>query len=132
MLNWQDRRILLDVAHNPAGAAYLADWLLQHQMSPVRTVFSALADKDYGAAMSCLKPHTLQWYLAPLPVARGESLQNLLQAAAGMQVPLRGFDTIAAALRGAVEDSRPGDVILVCGSFYSVAEAMGCLSSGGS
>lgn len=123
-LDWQGRKIILDVAHNPAGAEYLANWLRQHQQQDLCVIFSALSDKDYVATMAHIKPLAHSWYLAALPVDRAATLENLGQSAASMGAPWRGFDTIAAALEGALQESRQGDTLLVFGSFYTVAEAI--------
>jgi len=122
-MDWQGRKVILDVAHNPAGAEYLAHWLQQHQQQNLRVVFSALSDKDYASTMVPVKPLADCWYLAALPVARAATLENLGQSATSMGARWRGFDTIAAALEGALRESRQGDTLLVFGSFYTVAEA---------
>lgn len=132
-LEWQGRKIILDVAHNPAGAEYLAHWLRQHEQQNVRVIFSALSDKDYTSTMLPIKSLAHGWYLAPLPVLRAATLEMLGQSAVSLGIPWRGFDTIAAALEGALRESRQGDTLLVFGSFYTVAEAtrtMACGESG--
>lgn len=137
-LDWRGRRVVVDVAHNPAGAEYLAQWLRQQhsqqqsQQQDLHVVFSALADKDYSAAMEFIRPLSRCWYLAPLPVPRAATLENLGQSASRLGVPWRGFDTIAAALEGALVESRQGDILLVFGSFYTVAEAIRHMASGDS
>jgi len=132
-LVWKERHIILDVAHNPAGARYLARWMatwLAKVGQQLTVVFSALGDKDYAGSMAELAPLVHSWYLAPLPVSRAASLEKLLESAAGIRGKAQGFDTIGAALHAALADSRQGDTILVCGSFYTVAEALKTIQSG--
>lgn len=130
-LQWQGRHVILDVAHNPAGATYLATWMQQwhDQHRPgirpaVALVFSALADKNHAAVMAELQPLAQDWYLAALPHARAATLENLLESAAKVGGNARGFDTIGAAMQAALAGTQQGDVILVCGSFYTVSEAL--------
>jgi dihydrofolate synthase/folylpolyglutamate synthase len=123
-LDWRGRRVILDVAHNPAGAEYLAGWLREHQQQDLYVVFSALSDKDYAATIASIKSLAKCWYLAPLSVTRAATLENLGQCAETMGLPWCGFGTIASALEGVLQDSRPGDTLLVFGSFYTVADAI--------
>jgi len=129
-LDWQGRKVILDVAHNPAGAEYLAYWLRQHQQRDLRVIFSALSDKDYASTMLPVKPLAHCWYLASLPIARAATLEKLGQSASSMGARWRGFDTIAAALDGALRESQQGETLLVFGSFYTVAEAIQTMACG--
>jgi len=128
-IEWQGRKIILDVAHNPAGAQYLASWLQQNIKEQVSVVFSALADKDHAGLMSALAPLASDWYLAPLPVPRAAKLENLLESAASIRARAQQFDTIGAALEQAVAESGAGATVLIYGSFYTVAEALKFLQS---
>jgi len=128
-IEWQGRKIILDVAHNPAGAQYLASWLQQNIKEQVSVVFSALADKDHAGLMSALAPLASDWYLAPLPVPRAAKLENLLESAVSIRARAQQFDTIGAALGQAIAESPTGATVLVCGSFYTVAEALKFLQS---
>jgi len=131
-LEWQGRHIILDVAHNPAGAHYLSEWLARWlaarppgvARSNIAVVFSALADKDHAAAMAELAALADNWYLAALPVARAATLEKLLESAVKVGGSARGFDTIGAAVQAALAEAQQGDLVLVCGSFYTVSEAL--------
>jgi dihydrofolate synthase / folylpolyglutamate synthase len=49
------RELLLDAAHNPAGAAALASYL-RERSAPLPLVFAAMRDKDIAGMMSILAP----------------------------------------------------------------------------
>lgn len=51
-----DAEILLDAAHNPAGAAALRDYLLEIGWTRNVLVFGAMRDKDVGAMLAALAP----------------------------------------------------------------------------
>jgi dihydrofolate synthase/folylpolyglutamate synthase len=122
------RELLLDVAHNPAGAAYLAQRIQQIWGKNVRLpiVFSALADKDHAGLVSALAAIASAWYVAPLTVPRATPAATLSTAIKRMAPAqaIQQFDTLGAALDTALAESTDGLPVLVCGSFYTVAEAL--------
>ncbi|CAN4280129.1 bifunctional tetrahydrofolate synthase/dihydrofolate synthase [Pseudoxanthomonas sp. LjRoot125] len=125
--------VVLDVGHNPQAARELAAWLQTHPI-PGRThaVFAALADKDVASVVASFAGLPLQWYLAGLDAGpRAQSADQLATrlvetAAAEANRHPRVVDALQAASAAA----RPGDRVLVFGSFHTVAEAMQALHSG--
>ncbi len=115
--------IVLDVAHNPHGAAFF-----MQQLPPaagrVRAVFAMLADKDAGATLDACLGRVDVWYPAALPVARGQSGDALLPLLMARGMCVEGvFPHVGGALASALSASHPGDRILVFGSFYTVSAA---------
>ncbi|MFZ5956200.1 bifunctional tetrahydrofolate synthase/dihydrofolate synthase [Pseudomonas knackmussii] len=128
--NWkgEQRHLLLDVGHNPHAAEYLARRLATRPLSGRRlAVFGLLADKDLGGVLEPLLGLVQDWAVAPLPTPRSrpaEELQSALSAR-GAQVSVHA--DIAAALEAQCAKATADDEILVFGSFYSVADALGWL-----
>lgn len=128
--NWkgEPRHLLLDVGHNPHAAEYLARRLATRPLSGRRlAVFGLLADKDLGGVLEPLLGLVQDWAVAPLPTPRSrpaEELQSALSAR-GAQVSVHA--DIAAALEAQCAKATADDEILVFGSFYSVADALGWL-----
>jgi dihydrofolate synthase/folylpolyglutamate synthase len=123
------RSVLLDVAHNPAGATYLAQRIQRVWGNGVRLpiVFSALADKDHAGLVSALAAIASAWYVAPLKVPRATpaaTLSHAIKQVTPATQVLQQFDTLGAALDQALAESTAGLPVLVCGSFYTVAEAL--------
>jgi dihydrofolate synthase/folylpolyglutamate synthase len=118
---------LLDVAHNPHGAAALARYLAA---TPARgrthLVLGLLADKDAAAVARALDGAVDCWYTATLGGPRGRDGAQLAAVLrqSGVRRTLTGFADVAAACRAAAGAARRGDRIVVCGSFYTVAEAL--------
>ncbi|MFC6645997.1 bifunctional folylpolyglutamate synthase/dihydrofolate synthase [Granulicella cerasi] len=126
--------MLLDVAHNPAGAWTLRDALSHLPESMPRTLlFSALHDKPIADLARVLFPlfdssssdperkgdHVV---LAPIQNVRAATVDELLAAAHELDVPAHGAPHVPAALKQA-EDVTPRDgVIVVTGSIFLVAE----------
>lgn len=132
----EGRRVVLDVAHNPQAAALLAA-RLRDGRSPeaaVHAVVGVLADKDIAGILAPLVPEIDHWYCSALPgVGRGASascLVGLLYNAAadqGQSSVCSSHPNPAAAFATALAASRPGDLVLVFGSFHTVAPVLAVL-----
>jgi dihydrofolate synthase/folylpolyglutamate synthase len=116
---------ILDVAHNPQAAQALADTLRARPCAG-RTfaVFSMLRDKDLEGVVRAMSGAVDAWYLAPLLAARAAPTERLAAAVARAAVPFRVFESVLDAHGGALADARPGDRVVVFGSFYVVAEVL--------
>ena len=53
---WRGAEVLLDAAHNPAGARALADWLRESGWAGVTLVFGAMHDKDVAGMLAPVLP----------------------------------------------------------------------------
>lgn len=122
-----DPTTILDVAHNPHAAAYLADRLRQF---PIKGrylfVIGMLINKDIKGTVGHLKTLSDQWYCCgvqagPRSTKPEDVAQYLPQA--------QKFPDILAGWQAAKRDARQDDVIVVCGSFFSVAPVLNALQS---
>ncbi len=122
------REMVLDVAHNPAGA-----WALRSALSenfPDREltfVFAAMRDKPLQEIAEILFPLAEQVVVTQVANPRSATTSELLQAASRTGVALFAADTVAAALVRAQELSKADGVIVVTGSIFLVGEAMSLL-----
>lgn len=124
--------IVVDVGHNPQAARELAAWL---RSAPVtgrtHAIYAALGDKDVVGVVSALAPAIDAWHLAGLAEAgpRGTDVDGfaarLSDTAAATATR---HATVADALRELRRDARPGDRILVFGSFHTAAAALRMLA----
>ena len=119
------REMVLDVAHNPAGA-----WALRSALSetfPGREltfVFAAMRDKPLQEIAEILFPLAEQVVVTHVANPRAATTEELLQAASRTGVPVYAEETVAAAVKRARELSKPEGVIVVTGSIFLVGEAM--------
>src|ERR1700733_1377703 len=123
--------LLLDVAHNPAGAWTLRAAVAQLPDSQPRTLlFSCLRDKDLREISQILFPlfdatgdrprdHIL---FAPIDNPRAASLDSLVAAALALDVPALTATDLAAALAMARAITPPDGLIVATGSVYLVGE----------
>jgi dihydrofolate synthase / folylpolyglutamate synthase len=135
----RDRRsaktVIFDVAHNQAAAALLAENLaLYRQQNPaivqLAVVIAVLADKDIEAMVTALESCTDIWYIAQVDEARGMAVEEVAQRIKNSNNGLRlqQFGTVGEAYRAACEQTAGNDLIVVTGSFFTVA-AVRALSS---
>lgn len=115
---------VLDVAHNPQGGRALANALATRPITGhTHLVLAMLEDKDVAAFAAPLLSQVDHWYLAGLEVPRGlgaDALQARLEAQ--IQPMQRELATgVEEAYRRAMARARPGDRVVVCGSFHTVA-----------
>ena len=118
---------IFDVGHNPHAAAALARTLAQHT-SPGRTlaVVGMLADKDHDGVFAPLCRYMDAWYAADLNVprgARGRQLSRVIGKTCEDST-VHCFNGVTAAYQRAMYDARPGDRVVVFGSFFTVAEVL--------
>ncbi|WP_434662219.1 bifunctional tetrahydrofolate synthase/dihydrofolate synthase [Klebsiella sp. MISC125] len=120
-------RVILDVAHNPHAAAYLAGRLKTlPKTGRVLAVIGMLHDKDIAGTLENLKAEVDDWYCAPLEGPRGATAEQLLEHLRAGKV----YTSVAQAWYAATADARPQDTVLVCGSFHTVAHVMEEIDAG--
>jgi len=114
-------RVILDVAHNPHAAGYLASRLATlPKRGKVHAVVGMLHDKDIAGTLAALAPMVDAWYCAPLDGPRGASAEQLLDVLPQGEA----FNSVELAWQQARERAAPQDTVLVCGSFHTVAQVM--------
>ena len=123
----QSPRLILDVAHNPHAAAYLAERLkMQPATGRTLAVMGMLHDKDIAGTLACLSEVVDSWYCAPLEGPRGAAAEQLVEHLREGAV----YATVAQAWHAAMADAHPEDTVLVCGSFHTVAHVMEEMDAG--
>ncbi len=115
---------VLDVAHNEASARVLAHTLDARPVAG-RTllVTSILGDKDVQAIAGVLAPVVDQWVLCGIDAPRGLPAPALARRSAHFASARLARD-IPAGMRLARSLARPGDRVVVCGSFLAVTPAL--------
>jgi dihydrofolate synthase/folylpolyglutamate synthase len=118
-------QMVLDVAHNPAGA-----WALRSALSEtfadrdLTLVFAAMRDKAIQEIADVLFPIAERVVLTQVSNPRAATTAELVQAGSRTGATLYTEDTVAAALAKAHELSKADGVIVVTGSIFLVGAAM--------
>lgn len=119
-LSYQGRRMVLDVAHNPAAAAFLAREMAQRNWQPSLIVCGMLQDKDHAGVFAAIGAQTdAPWLLLSTNGERGMSASELhAQLPPASHTKPIQWDNLMTELSTATQS---GDVILAFGSFDLVA-----------
>jgi len=124
--------IILDVAHNPAGA-----WALRSALSeyagerPLVLVFGVMRDKAVGEIAEILFPLAEHVIATRADNPRSASPEEIREAAARTGAEITIEPTVAAALARASELVERDGVVVVTGSIYVVGEALVAIGSSG-
>ena len=116
---------ILDIAHNEPAAAIFAGHVRERPAAGrTYAVAGILGDKDAGAIARLVGPVVDHWILCAIPGPRGTSAEDLAKR---MSLP-DSRTTLAASVEAGCEVARatakPGDRVLVFGSFHTVGPAL--------
>lgn len=125
-----ERNIVLDVAHNVEAARVLAENLAGLRAPGCRAVVGMLSDKPVEGFLEVLATVAGSFYLCGLPPPRGLSGQALAARAGGQARQAQVSATVVEAFKQAQADCREGELIVVCGSFLTVAAVAAVLADG--
>jgi dihydrofolate synthase/folylpolyglutamate synthase len=117
--------LLLDGAHNPAGARALAAEL--HGQGPFVLLFGAMADKDLESMTGTLFPLADGLVLTAPRMDRAASPAEVAASAGGHAREARLEPKVAKALRAARRMAGPSGLVVVAGSLYLVGEVKALL-----
>lgn len=123
-IDYQGRRFILDIAHNPDGAQFLASRLRQLELAPKLLIMGNLVGKDSHGIAAAFVQRVPAWIAVSTDGPRGQdagATAAAIRAAGGARIDLAG--SVEAAIQEAVNRVPPDGVILVFGSFAVVAAA---------
>jgi dihydrofolate synthase/folylpolyglutamate synthase len=122
------RQVLLDAAHNPAGARVLADYLEETHPQRVPIVFGAMRDKDAAAMVAILAPRACRFVFTepPNPRAASPSVLAHLAESAARAVPVDVAPDPGEALTRAFQS---GPFVVAAGSIFLVGDLLSRLPS---
>ncbi|MXP67297.1 bifunctional tetrahydrofolate synthase/dihydrofolate synthase [Pantoea sp. Aalb] len=113
--------IILDVMHNPHAACYVASRLKEiKKTSKLHVVIGMLNDKNIKNTLAALLPQVNYWYCVSLNGPRGVPAKKLMSYLNSGE----SFDNVADAWKAVFSRVSSKDIILVCGSFHTVALVM--------
>jgi dihydrofolate synthase/folylpolyglutamate synthase len=119
--------LILDGAHNPAGAEALAEALrLSFRWQELHLVLAISANKDVAGICAALAPLADHVYVARNASVRSADPEVVAAAVGDAAVT---FGSVAEALDAARSRADAADVIVVTGSWFTVADAKRALAS---
>jgi dihydrofolate synthase/folylpolyglutamate synthase len=124
--------VLLDGAHNPAGARALAAALLEDFVVDRRTVVVAcLADKDVRGILEGLAPATGRLVVTTNRSPRAAPAERLRKEAEVLGLHAEVAPDVASAVSQAIASAADTEAVVVTGSLYTVGEARDLLMGTG-
>ena len=145
-----NRHWLFDVAHNEQGVEFLLAQLLplwqQHLVkqnsseqvtskpASIKMLFSMLGDKDIDKVVQRLTEAGLpisDWYIAEIDYPRAASTEHLKSILSSYvdSAQIHEFERLSEATDAVINASQPEDLIVVCGSFHTIGEALAALDT---
>ena len=120
--------ILLDGAHNPAAVKVLARSIKAcFSYERMILVIGIMADKDIFGLLRAIVPMSDRVLYTRPVYSRAADPHVLMEKALPLDTPGEVIPTLAEALKRAREIASPRDLIVVCGSLFTVGEALTCL-----
>ncbi|WP_423813532.1 bifunctional tetrahydrofolate synthase/dihydrofolate synthase [Psychrobacter sp. 219-2-C] len=145
-----NRHWLFDVAHNEQGVEFLLAQLLplwqQHlatqnscahlssKPANIKILFSMLGDKDINKVVQRLTEAGLpisDWFIAEIDYPRAASTEQLQGILASYvdKAQIHEFKRLSEATAAVIKGSQAQDLIVVCGSFHTIGEALAALAA---
>lgn len=122
-------RVLLDGAHNPAGANALAEALAEVPRARLVMVVGVMGDKELGGILGPLLPLADQVFCVTPALERALPAEEIARFCLAAGVPAQEAGSVTQGVRQAQAAAEEQDLILVCGSLFTVGEARGYLLS---
>lgn len=126
---WRNQPLLIDGAHNPAGAKMLRQYLDSSSAAakPIAFVIGMIAGKDHGDVLRELLRSGNRLYLVPVPNSTPADLTQLAQIAWEVCPELKDcqiHSDVIAGLNAAQAEANEGAIVL-CGSLYLIGHFLG-------
>jgi len=123
--------VLLDAAHNAAGAAALARYLDERGLRPVRLVAALTGHRRPEQVLGPLLGRIRSLHATTAPAGEPVPPEMLLDWARQVGLEAQPASTPAEALAGALSERQADEVVVVAGSLYLVAAVRGVLRERG-
>ncbi|WP_295123177.1 folylpolyglutamate synthase/dihydrofolate synthase family protein [uncultured Chitinophaga sp.] len=114
---------VLDVGHNEAGMQEILQQLTLVNYKKLHIVTGFVSDKDVSKALALL-PGFAEYYFTKAQIPRAMNEQELYALAQEKGLSGTTYPTVAEAFAAAKKNASEDDMILVCGSFFIVAEVL--------
>ncbi len=124
------REVLLDVAHNQAGIACLANYLDEQNLSRIHLVTGLSGKRDPFEILMPLVKFAEAIYAVPVSYGLSVPTPQIVGWAERQRLPVSEYRTAGEGLYAALKAAGKKEPVVVCGSIYLVAELRQKLLSG--
>ena len=120
-------RVLLDGAHNPAGAEALAEALAEIPRDRLLMVLGVMGDKELSGILSPLLPLADTVYAVAPAIERALPAAQLAALCYGAKARVEEAGSVPRGIDRARRGAGTDDLIVICGSLFTVGEARSIL-----
>ncbi|CAH2030415.1 bifunctional folylpolyglutamate synthase/dihydrofolate synthase [Trichlorobacter ammonificans] len=121
-------RLLLDGAHNPAGAVALAEALREYQATRITLLLGLMEDKDIDGILGALGPLAQIIVTVEPRQERALSAQRLAEFCEQRGIPVLVGGTVPEGVAAARARTGVGDLLVAAGSLFVVGEVKAALA----
>ncbi len=123
LIEYEGRQLLLDGAHNMAGAKTLQEFLRAYEQGvPITMMFGVMSDKAIAGMAEMLFPFATTLIATRINNPRSADPLVISEAATQLATPSIRAESVAAALQEALQRTPANGLICVCGSLYLIGE----------
>ena len=122
---WEDIHhkplVVLDVAHNIDGIQQLVNQIKTSSYKNLHIIFGMVKDKEIEKVLNIL-PKEAFYYFTKAQIPRALPENELLKRAKKYHLNGNAFNEVNEALKTAMGNALPEDMIIICGSVFVVGE----------
>jgi len=127
MGRWQILRkeplVICDVGHNAEGIAYVVEQIKKTKHKKLHFVFGAVEDKDISKILKLL-PSDAEYYFCRADIPRAMDAEALTKFANDTGLKGKNYGSVKDAVKNALQNAAPNDLIFIGGSTFVVSEAL--------
>jgi dihydrofolate synthase/folylpolyglutamate synthase len=123
ILQEKNPTIIADVGHNEDGIKWVFRQVEKLSYQQLHIVLGMVNDKDVDHVLSLL-PKAAHYHFCKANIPRGLAVEILAEKANQQQLKGNVYNSVEAAFQGAKHSAHQEDVILITGSFFTVAEVL--------
>ena len=119
----ENPKTIVDVGHNEDGLKFVFSEIAQIPHQDLHIVLGMVNDKDVENILT-LFPTAAQYYFCKANIPRGMEAKELCLKAQSKNLNGKVFNSVASAYTCAQNQAKAKDLVLVTGSFFTVAEVL--------
>lgn len=116
-------KIICDTGHNVGGFEYISEQLSSEKYDRLRIVLGMVNDKDISKVLALL-PKNAIYYFTRASIQRALNEEELQSKGAAFKLNGNAYNTVENAVKSALKEASPNDLIFIGGSNFVVAEAL--------
>lgn len=121
-------QVILDVGHNEEGLKMISEQLKSTPYNQLHLVMGFVKGRKIKPLLSCFS-NISKFYLSAPQLERALSVEEIKEQLKNTNKEILFFDTVETAFKSAMRATLEGDLILVCGSTFVVAEVLALKNS---